>query len=339
MSAASSPSDLVVLSVDEIRQLAVHVLTAAGLNHEHADSVARVNAAGERDGCLSHGLYRLPGCVLTIREGRLRPQAEPVVTDVTAAFVRVDAGYGYSPLAFERGLPLLVAKARRTGVAAMAVNNCFHFSALWPEVEAVVAHGLVAIVMTPSHAWVAPAGGVRPALGTNPIAFGWPRPGPHPYVFDFATSAIARGDLSLHDIAGKAIPVGWALDGDGAPTTDARAALDGAMLTFGGHKGSALSTMIELMAGPLIGDMTSLESMEFDGGVRAAPCHGELVIAFDPAILGDGDAAGAERLFDAITGQGARLPSQRRYQAREHSLTHGVAVARDIHDRIQALDL
>lgn len=131
MSAPSAPSDLVVLSVDEIRQLAVHVLTAAGLHHEHADSVARVIAAGERDGCLSHGLYRLPGCVLTIREGRLRPQAEPVVTDVTAAFVRVDAGYGYSPLAFERGLPLLVAKARRTGVAAMAVNNCFHFSALW----------------------------------------------------------------------------------------------------------------------------------------------------------------------------------------------------------------
>lgn len=343
MPSAADPRDPVVMSVEDVRILAEGVLNAAGLSPDHAASVAGVMVAAERDGCASHGLYRLPGCVLTIQEGRLSRDARPVVEDVTAAFVRVDAGYGYSTLAFEHGLPLLAAKARQTGIAAMAINRCFHFSALWPEVEAIVAHGLAALVMTPSHAWVAPAGGVRPALGTNPIAFGWPRPGPFPYVFDFATSAIARGDLALHDIAGRDIPPGLALDSDGAPTTNARAGLDGAMLTFGGHKGSALSTMIELMAGPMIGDMTSLQSMEFDGGVRAAPCHGELLIAFDPGVLGgtasDLASDGAESLFEAITSQGSRLPSQRRYEARTRSLADGVRVPREIHDRILALGL
>src|SRR5690606_12868255 len=166
---------------------------------------------------------------------------------------------------------------------------------------------------------------------------------PHgpPFVFDFATSAIARGELALHRRAGKPIPDGWAIDREGPPTTDPAAALAGAMLTFGGHKGSALSAMIELMAGPLIGDMTSAESMAFDEGVGAAPCHGELILAFDPKVfLGDAAArhvARAETLFEAIVGQGARLPSQRRYEARERSKAHGVRIPKALHDDLLAL--
>ncbi|HUH49843.1 MAG TPA: Ldh family oxidoreductase, partial [Mycoplana sp.] len=124
------------------------------------------------------------------------------------------------------------------------------------------------------------------------------------------------------------------------PTTDAAAALSGSMLTFGGHKGSALSTMIELLAGPLIGDMTSMQSMEFDDGVKAAPCHGELIIAFDPKLLGGGDPSNhdsAEALFAAFVDQGARLPSQRRYEARERSLKNGVRVPTALYGRIQSL--
>jgi LDH2 family malate/lactate/ureidoglycolate dehydrogenase len=226
-------------------------------------------------------------------------------------------------------------------VAALVINNCFHFSALWPEIEQLTDMGVAALAMTPSHSWVAPAGGRRGLLGTNPIAFGWPRPGPHPYVFDFATSAIARGDMALHDIAGKPIPEGWGVDAEGRSTTNAREALDGAMLTFGGHKGSALSTMIELMAGPLIGDLTSRESMAFDDGAKAAPMHGELILAFDPAVMGGGDAeanaARAEALFTAFADQGARLPSQRRYEARARSLARGVRTPKVLYDQILAL--
>src|SRR5699024_10106020 len=146
---------------------------------------------------------------------------------------------------------------------------CFHFSALWPEVERITEHGLATLITNPSHSWVTPAGGTQPLLGTNPLGFGWPRQGKLPYVFDFATSPSARGDIALYKNAGKPTPPGWGLDSDGRPTTDAAAILAGSMLTFGGHKGSALATMIELLAGPLIGDMTSRESMAFDAGHKA----------------------------------------------------------------------
>ena len=334
-------SEEVTLPLDEVRRISIDVLKAGGLSDDHAHAIAEVVYAGQRDECHSHGMYRLLGCVRSVKEGKVNPNAVPDVVDHAPAVVRVDAHFGFSPLAFERGKPLLVEKARRTGLAAMAINNCYHFSALWPEVEAISADGLVALAMTPSHSWVAPAGGTKPVFGTNPIAFAWPRPDGPPFVFDFATSAIARGEIELHRRAGKPIPTGWAVDRAGNPTNDPAAALAGAMLTFGGHKGSALSAMIELMAGPLIGDMTSAESMAFDEGVGAAPCHGELILAFDPKVFLGPDAAQhvarAETMFESIIGQGARLPSQRRYEARERSKVNGVRIPKALYDDLQAL--
>ncbi|BAQ73133.1 malate/L-lactate dehydrogenase [Pseudomonas sp. Os17] len=334
-------SEHISLSLDDVHALAYRVLSHHGLSDAHARVIAEVITQGQRDECHSHGVYRLLGCVRSVREGKIDPRAEPSLRHISPAVLEVDAHYGYSLLGFHTGLPLLVDKARSQGIAAMVIKRCFHFSALWPEVEAMAANGLVGLAMNPSHSWVAPAGGRHPVFGTNPLAFAWPRPGGNPFVFDFATSAIARGDIELHARQGKPIPEHWAIDADGEPTTDARAALQGAMRTFGGHKGSALAAMIELLAGALIGDLTSAESMAFDEGVGATPCHGELVLAFDPQVfLGEGYQAGLERaegLFAAIAQQGARLPSQRRFEARARSLERGVQVPRALWNDIQAL--
>jgi LDH2 family malate/lactate/ureidoglycolate dehydrogenase len=214
----------------------------------------------------------------------------------------------------------------------LVIRDCLHFSALWHDVEALAARGLASLSMCPSYAFVAPAGGTEPLLGTNPIAFGWPRPGPHPYVFDFATSVAARGEIELHRRAGKPIPEGWATGPDGAPTTDPESALEGAMLTFGGHKGSAISTMIELMAGAMLGEFMSREALEFmGGGGGLLPRHGALVLALDPATFaarsGRDPLAEGEKLLTAIVGQGARLPSARRFAAREAALRDGIALS------------
>lgn len=318
----------VALTLDEVHDLAYRVFTRHGLSTDHAQAIARVITAGERDECHSHGIYRVLSCTRTLLHGAVVRDAIPIVSDRGPAVVAVDAQRGFSQLAFEVGSRVLLEKVRKTGIAALAINNCYHFAALWPEVEALAEHGVAALAMTPSHAWVAPAGGSQPVFGTNPIAFGWPRVGALPYVFDFATSAVARGEIELYRRSGRVLPEGWGVDAEGAPSTDAATVLDhGAMLTFGGYKGSALSTMIELLAGPLIGDMTSAESLHLDAGAGATPCHGEIVIAFDPQFFSPGnmleDRQRAEKLFESITGQGARLPSQRRFTARSRSLANG----------------
>ncbi|MVW74147.1 Ldh family oxidoreductase [Pseudomonas xionganensis] len=330
------------LTLPQAEQLAQAILRRHGFSEAYVQSIAATVLAGERDGCSSHGLWRLLGIVQTLKAGRVEPCAEPQVHDQAPGVVRVDARGGFSQLAFAAGLPLLADKARTNGIAALAINHCVHFSALWIELEALTELGLVALACNPTQAYVAPAGGSRPLFGTNPIAFGWPRAGQPPFIFDFATSAIARGDIELHRRSGEPLPPGWGVDRQGRPSTDATEVLDqGAMLTFGGHKGSALSTMIELIAGPLIGDLTSLESSAHDAGSKALPYHGELLIALDPQrFLGEQAAqhlARAEALFMAMQAQGARLPSQRRYAARANSLEQGVEITQTLYDDLQAL--
>lgn len=332
---------MIRLTLEQAHQLAQDILRSHGFSEPHVQAVSATVLAGERDGCASHGLYRVLGCVRSLKAGKVVADAQPEVFDQAPAIVRVDAHGGFSQLAFQAGLPVLLGKAREAGIAAMAINHCVHFSALWVEIEALTDAGLVALAFTPSHAWVAPAGGSKPVFGTNPIAFGWPRVGHNPFIFDFATSVIARGDIELHRRAGKPLPEGWGIDAQGQPSTDAAAVLQGAMHTFGGHKGSALAAMVELIAGPLIGDLTSAESKAYDGGGDSSPYHGELIIALDPQrFLGaaaDEHLARAETLFESIQGQGARLPSQRRYEARKRSAEEGVQIPQALYDDLNAL--
>ncbi|MYL99347.1 DUF885 family protein [Novosphingobium sp. FGD1] len=333
-----SPDDTVSLSIAEAGELARTVLGAWGLAPDHASAVAETMVRGERDGCTSHGLYRLLVAANSVERGVVVPDAVPQVSEPAPALVRVDGQGGFAQLPFEQGMPLLVEKARRYGIAALAINNAVHFAALWPEVEALAEQGLVALAFTPSHSWVAPEGGTKPVFGTNPIAFGWPRPGKSPFVFDFATSAVARGEIELHRRAGKAIPDDWGYDAQGNPSTDAAAVLAGAMRTFGAHKGSALAAMVELVAGPLIGDMTSAESMAADEGRGGSPIGGELILAIDPAgFLGAGveeHLRRAEAMFEAIEGQGARLPGTRRLIARARSDAEGLRIPAKLHQDI-----
>ncbi len=319
------------LSVAALTGRVENIFRKAGLSQGHASALAAVIVAGERDGCKSHGVYRIEGCLRTVKAGKVAPGAKPALHDDGSAVVRVDAGGGYSCASFELGAPVLAERAKKLGIAALVINDCTHFSALWPEVEKLAALGVAAIAMCPSYATVAPAGGKQPLLGTNPFAFGWPRVDPaRPYVFDFATSVAARGEIELYRREGRQLPEGWALDSEGQPTTDPEAALAGAMLPFGGHKGSAISTMIELLAGAMIGDFTSSEALDFLGTTTLAPRHGELIIAMSPQRFAAGRPgdpfARAEMLLEAIAGQGARLPSQRRFAARKRTLSEGITL-------------
>lgn len=328
-------TDEIRLSEAETYRLAFDFLRFHGLSQAQSAAMAGILTKAQRDGSLSHGLQRLPGTRETMAHPAFDRDAVPVMSRVTPAVIRVDAAFGFSVSATLTGLPALIEGARTLGIALLAVNNGFHSTALWPVVEEIAENGLAALSMNPTHDWVAPAGGTRPVLGTNPLAFAWPRQGKPPYVFDFATTAASRADIALHRQAGKPIPEGWGLDREGRPSTDPAEVLAGAMLPFGGHKGSALSTMIELLAGPLIGDRTSRLSAEFDEGHNAAPCHGELVIAFDPALLSSpADLAAAESVLDGISDQGARLPGSRRHAMRTRNLRDGIPVSGALHERI-----
>jgi len=334
--------DTLRLSLADIEALANRALAAKGFSAEQAGAIAVTVTAAERDGCTSHGLFRIPFYVAALANDNVDARAVPLVHADDSAVVHVEGGRGFCPLALAAGLPPLADAARRLGIAALAVHDIYNIAALWPEVERLADEGLVAFAFTASNACVAPAGGTRPIYGTNPMAFGWPRSGRPPLVFDQASSACARGEIQLHLRAGEPLPPGWAIDDQGKPTTDPAAALAGAQLPFGGHKGAAIALMVELLAGALIGNLFSHESKARDTAKTGAPFGGEYLIAIDPERHARDTGSGthlarAEELFALILEQdGTRLPSDRRYATRPVHVRDGADVDAALVEKIKA---
>lgn len=205
----------------------------------------------------------------------------------------------------------------------LLIRNSFHFAALWPEVEALAERRLVGLACTVHTPMVAPFGAGRPFFSTNPISFAYPRPGRDPYVFDMATAARARGDIGVAARDGHELPPGTGLDADGNPTTDARKVHEGGViLPFGGYKGSAIATMIELLAAGLVGDYFSYEAAEVDNGDGGPAIGGEFILALSPDLLaGSGWAEHSDAFLTELEGlDGVRLPGQRRF-ANRRSIT------------------
>ena len=331
-------NESVRMTLDEVHALATDAFLANGGSPAQSRAVADTVTAAERDECRSHGLFRVPGYVASIRSGKVNAGAEPKAERLAPGVVKVDGCNGFAPLALEVGREPLIERARELGIAALAVTNTHHFAALWPETEALAERGLVGFAYVAAMSYVAPAGGTKPLYGTNPMSFAWPRGGGRPpLVFDQASSASARGEIMIHQRDGKPIPEGWGIDAAGNPTTDPAAALAGAQLPFGGYKGASIALMIELLAGALVGDLFSFEASEVDPGDGGPPRGGELVIAIDPAKLSAGGdpLRHAEALFARILEQeGARLPSDRRYAARQRTPLEGVTIPRSLYDTI-----
>lgn len=334
--------DDIRLTLTQVHALAKGLLLTQGFNEAHAQAIATTVTEAERDECRHHGLFRIPFYVNALKVGQASGDAEPTVTELAPGVVKIDAHRGFSPLAIERGEAPLAERAKQQGIAALAVNNALNVAALWPEVERLANRGLVAFAFVSAIPYVVPAGGTKPVFGTNPMAFAWPRANHPPLVFDQAASESARGEIQIRMRDGRALPPGWAIGPDGQPTTDPKEALAGAQLPFGGHKGSAIALMIELLAGPLVGDLLSFESGEDDVANTGAPCGGELIIAIDPTRCMAGgnlerQMAHGERLFSLILEQeGTRLPSDRRYQVRKRNMVEGVTVPLSLYDTLQA---
>lgn len=312
--------------------------------HGCAEGVAAVLAhncaSAQRDGAHSHGVFRMPGYVTTLASGWVDGKAQPQVTDVASGFVRVDARGGFAQPALAAARPLLVEKARDAGIAVLAIHGSHHFGALWPDVEPFAEQGLVALSMVNSMTCVVPHGARKPLFGTNPIAFAAPCAGADPLVFDMATSAMAHGDVQIAARQGEQLPPGMGVDAKGLPTCDPQAILDGgALLPFGGHKGSALSMMVELLAAALTGGHFS---WEFDWSKHPGaktPWTGQLIILIDPSKAdGERFAQRSHVLVEQMQAAGLeRLPGERRYRERRIAEREGVALTAQELEQLRAL--
>ena len=319
---------------EELRALVSRIFLRHGTSEMVAEVLGNNCASAQRDGAMSHGVFRIPGYLSTLASGWVDGKAVPSVEDRAPGWVSVDAHNGFAQPAFFAAKDLLIAKARTNGIAILAIRRSHHFAALWPDVEPLAREGLVALSVVNSMACVVPSGGHTALFGTNPIAFAAPRANNgDPLVFDLATSASAHGDIQIAAREGRSVPEGFGVDSNGQPTCDPKAILQGgALLPFGGehgnHKGSALSMMVELLAAALTGGNFSFEFDWKQHPGAQTPYTGQLIIAIDPAFTnGQNFAQRCEQLVASMATAGQeRQPGAKRYAQRAKSLEHGVPV-------------
>lgn len=293
---------------------------SALMNHGAADwisaEVARAVARAEAFGNRICGLYYLESYCQQLHSGRVNGSVQPVVARPRPGFVKVDAKFGFAQSAFRRGLPEAAAAARENGIAVLAIGHAHTCTSLGYFTEIIAAEGLIGIGFTNASPMVAPPGGQNRVIGTNPIACSVPGPDEHPRLhFDFSTSAVALGKITMAKAAGEKIPLGWAVDQHGAPTTDPAAALGGALVSAGGYKGWGFGLMAELLAAGLTGGAASLDVKPLKAAEGAPHDLGQFYILIDPTISDVFDDR-FERLAVAIAAEdGARIPGAGRQAA------------------------
>ncbi len=321
------------ITLDEARGLVSAALQKAGAGAAMADATARALVLAEAQGLASHGLSRVAQYSTHLRNGRVNGAAQPVVRSAKPAAAVVDAQEGLAFAACDLAVAEAIRRAGECGIAIVGVANSHHCGVVVDHLRAVAEAGMVGLGFANSPAAMPAAGGKHPIFGTNPVAAAFPRRGADALLIDLSLSEVARGKLMVAAKEGKPIPLGWALDSAGQPTTDPKAGMDGSMLPLGAAsspKGAMLALMVELLVTALIGAQFGFEASSFfvDAGNR--PRIGQTFIVIDPAALA-GREAFLDRLevlvLEMLSDDGVRLPGARRESLRRSAEANGLSVS------------
>jgi LDH2 family malate/lactate/ureidoglycolate dehydrogenase len=326
-------------SEDELVSTATDVLHALGAPRDTARLVAVSLALSNLVGHDSHGIVRLLQYSDLVRTGQIRPGGSASIASERGAVARVDGDWGFGQPAAQLATALATRLAAANGVAAIAISACNHIGRLGEYVATIAGAGQMGLAFCNSGPVVAPFGGSGRVMGTNPFAWSAPlRDGM--VVLDFATSVVAEGKLKIALAEGLTVAPGCIIDRDGRPSVEpADFYAGGALVAFGGHKGSGMSMLIELTAG-LVSMMGSSCDPEYLGG------NGTLVMAVDVAAFVSSDryfdqaetfCREAKRIGGGTLGVDVLLPGELEARTLEVRRSGGVFVLPEIRRQITVL--
>jgi (2R)-3-sulfolactate dehydrogenase (NADP+) len=330
---------LPLVSIPDLTALATAALRQAGAAPGMARATAGALVHAEASGVATHGLARLALYCGHLRGGRVQGQAAPSIVRSHAGSCLIDANGGLAYEALALAAAEAVQRAGQCGIAFVGVTGSHHAGVMAYHLRPMAEAAMVGLAFTNSPAAINAWGGKRPLFGTNPIAAVFPRRDGQPLVIDLSLTEVVRGKIMLHAEQGKPIPLGWALDRDGNPTTDAKAALTGSLAAIGGAKGAMLALTIELLCCALTGAALGFENDSFfEPGERARIGHA--LIAIDPDAVAGREVfmQRIETLVAAMTAdEGVRLPGSRRHAALAKARAEGVEVSDSLLAQIRQL--
>ncbi len=291
-------SEAICFSGDCVKAQISEILRSWGFSEEQVESSSSVMVEADLNGIDSHGIAMLIYYEGLIKEGKLNPHAEIVVEDKSPAVAVIDGGGGLGHAVSLKAIDLAIQKAKSVGVGVVSVRHSDHFGAAGYYAARAAKAGMVSLITSNGFTrCVVPAGGAVPMFSTNPVAFGAPVENDDPLTFDIATSTASIGKVNLAWLAGKAIPKGWVVDGDGIYVTDSAEARDiiynrpeGGLTPLGGtpemsaHKGYGICTMVEVLSAILSG-ATAAPIQELRDPDERATDTGHFFLVLDPAFF------------------------------------------------------
>lgn len=323
-------------SLAHAHEFAVAALLGAGASPAMAASLARATVDADARSSSAVGFSHLVDYLESLVAGRINNKAEPRRTDPAAAMIRVDADGGIAQLGFDLAFDDLAGKARAFGIALFAQSNSYTSGELGDYVFRLAQQGLVGLAATNGPALIAGSGSAKPVYCTNPLAFAAPRKNGAPLLIDQSSSATAFATIREAAARDEPIPAGWAVDATGQPTTDAKEAIKGAMLAFGGARGANVALMIEVLAAGLSGANWSLDAPDFMSGDRT-PGGGLTVIAIAPSLLDEGFEDRLDTQLARLSGgYGVHIPGVSKFDALNRARQHGIRLPSALVSRISA---
>ena len=271
------------IAAEDLKALTVRAFERAGFSQKDAETTAELLVTTDLMGISTHGVHRVEQYLARVAAGVVPAQPTIRAADKAASIAIIDGGGGQGQVIGALALEVAMTKAIKTGIGFVTAGNSNHFGAMAPYGFAATVAGLILISGTTASPSMTPFGGRDRLLGNNPLGFAAPNK-PAPFLLDMALSVAARGKMRKLREAGEAMPLGWALDADGNPTTDPVAGLDGFIQFIGGHKGYGMALAVEVLSGVLSGGrfLDDVGDMWAEDGPQGVS---HMFIAINPAAI------------------------------------------------------
>ena len=290
---SQTPSVDVLIKVGNLTQFAAAVLAGTGITTQNAELVAQSLVAADVEGVPSHGVALLPLYVKRLNAGGVVAKAEPAIVEDLGGLVVMTASHVLGQISSKMAIDLAAERAKLHGISMVTVRNGFHFGTAGYWAKALAVQGMIGFAFSNTRPLMPAPGGAQAVVGNNPIAIAFPSDTGTPVVIDMAMSATAMGKIRLADTKGEDIPLGWATDADGRPTTDPAEAIKGMLLPAAGPKGFGLAVAVDLLCGALSGGAFGDAVKPMYGNPAEHYDCSHAFIAIDAQQTGSGSGIGA----------------------------------------------
>jgi (2R)-3-sulfolactate dehydrogenase (NADP+) len=326
-----------ILKVRQAHKLISGALMGAGTSAANVGYLSAAILDTEMSGLTGHGFYWLQYYCQHVRSGKVDGKAKPRVKMLTPVAIEVDCRRGFAHPAIEAGFKKLVPAAKKFGVATLIVKGSYSGATLGFHTGTLAKQGLLAFGFTNAMPVIAPVGGTKPVIGTNPMSFAVPGvKGKIAFLVDQSSSAVAWTNVKTAALEGRKIPLGWALDENGQPTDDPAKGLSGSLVPFGGYKGFGQGLIVEVMCAALAQSLRGPEMGSFweDDG-KSIGC-GQAFIALDPKVFGGKhfDKQVKALIASVVSQELARMPNSKRETNIKRARKDGVFIEDTIYQTL-----